>query len=184
MPTWIQVIIGAAALATAIGILWAKVLKPGAKLIATMENLLPVSRELVKAFKDTPEAFKVLHEIAVQFKTDSGSSLRDVVNRLETAANESRVAAEQLKVGVEATKLLSEMDRARIDRFMMKLDRLDVKVTAGAATGMRIEKAATGVADDLAAAHRRADEADGGDAGSAADAAAQLSDKEKENELK
>ncbi len=69
---------------------------------------------------------------------------------------------------VNASKGLAAQDRAEMHRMM-------TAVLAGAATGLRIEHAAEGVADDLRDAHQRADDAAGlssaGEAhGAAADA--------------
>jgi hypothetical protein len=179
MPVWAQYIIGASALVLAIGVLWSKVVRPLARMVSLAEEMLPLLARLTEVFKDNPNAFRVLGEIVSQFGTNSGSSLRDVVNRLETAAQASAAAAEVLKVDVAASKQLAEMDRATVRRVEVFLDHLSRKVEEGAATGMRIEKAASGVAEDLAAAHKRADEAGEGEAGAAADAAAQQSVGEK-----
>ena len=190
MPVWGQVILGASAIVTAIGILWSRVFRPGMRAASAAEEMLPLLRELTKVFRDSPDSFTVLHEIAGQFRTDSGSSLRDVVNRLEAAAIENQRAAAELKVGVESSRILAERDRGQVDHLLILLDRLTIRVDDVSASGARIEldravvaeglaareamvdAASAGVADDLAAAHLRADAA-AGDAGSAADAAAQ-----------
>ena len=190
MPVWGQFILGAGAVVTAIGVLWSKVFRPGMRAASAAEEMLPLLKNLTAVFRDSPDAFAVLHDIAGQFRTDSGSSLRDVVNRLEASAIENRRAGDALKVGVEATRILAERDRAQLDRLIILLDRLTIRVDDVSASGARIEldraivaeglaareltvDAATSVvAADLAAAHRRADEAKG-DAGSAADAASQ-----------
>jgi len=153
MPSWVLYIIGTAAVVTAIGVLWTKAIKPTAKLITTTDQMLPLLITLTETFKSNPNGFKVLNEIAAQFKTDSGSSLRDVVNRLEEAAKENRAAADLLKVGVEAQKQLGEQDREQLRQLLISLDRVGVKVDAGAATGLRNEAAAKVVASDLAS-HR------------------------------
>jgi hypothetical protein len=150
MPAWVIYIIGTAAVVTAIGVLWTKVIKPAAKLITTTDQMLPLLVALTETFKNNPTGFKVLNEIAAQFKTDSGSSLRDVVNRLEEGAKENRAAADLLKVGVEAQKQLGEQDREQLRQLLISLDRVGVKVDAGAATGLRNEAAAKVVASNLA----------------------------------
>lgn len=83
MPAWGQFILGFAAVAGAIVYLWQKVLKPGARMVASLDRLLPVAQELAEEFHDAPEALRTLREIARQFKPNNGSSLRDVTNRLE-----------------------------------------------------------------------------------------------------
>lgn len=182
LPVWVQMVLGASALILAIGVIWGKVIRPAAKLITTTEEMLPLLRELTTEFKNSPHAFAVLDEIVAQFRTDSGSSLRDAVNRLDAAAVESKAAAESLKIGVETVRQLAELDRAQIQRLIILLDRLAIRVDAGTAASTRIEQHAVGVAEDLAAAHRRANAVEPGDHGAAADAAAQLTDKEKEKE--
>lgn len=177
MPTWVQYIIYAAALVTAAGVIWKKVLRPMIRLVSAAEEMIPLLQELTAEFKDTPEAFKVLSEIADQFRTDSGSTLKDQVNRLEAAAERQEANAEHLKVGVEAQRLLAEQDRAELRALLVSLTKIDVKVEAGAATSLRNEEAALVVAQDLAVAHKAA-EAANGEAGSAADAAAQQTKKE------
>lgn len=173
MPLWLQVILGASALVVAIHTLWTRLLKPTAKLITTTEEMLPLLRELTDTFHGTPHAFDVLDQIVAQFRTDSGSSLRDVVNRLEEGAN-------VLKLGLETAKQLAEQDRAQLQKLIVLLDRVTIKVDAASAATTRIESAALSVADDLAAAHKRADDTHHSEpAGTAADAAAQQTTKEK-----
>lgn len=186
MPTWLQYFLGAAALLTAFGVIWTKLLRPGAKMITLMSELLPLLTEFAETFKDTPHAFNVLDEIIAQFRTDSGSSLRDVVNRIEEAARVQQVATERaaavsesLKVGVEAAKLLAGLDRDKLQTLALLIDRVGVKVDAGVATGLRNEAHAAGVAEDLAAAHARADATTSNQAGAAADAAMQSAEIEK-----
>lgn len=183
MPAWTQYILGTAGLLIALGVLWTKAIRPLGlflyKSIKAQQEMLPLLQNLTEVFKDNPSAFKVLDEIVAQFRTDSGSSLRDAVNRIEEAskaakivAEEAKIAADELKIGVAATKQLTEMDRAERRDQMLKLDRVSEMVRAGAATGLRLEQGAGIVADELAAAHQRADEAHG-EAGAAADAAVQ-----------
>lgn len=165
----------------ALGVLWTKAIRPLSlflyKFIQAQQEMLPLLQNLTEVFKDNPNAFNVLDEIVAQFRTDSGSSLRDAVNRIEEAskaaklvADEARIAAEELKIGVAATKQLTEMDRAERREQMLKLDRVSEIVRTSAATGIRMETAQSGVASDLAAAHKRAD-ANQGEPGAAADAA-------------
>lgn len=163
MPVWTQYILGTAGLLIALGVIWTKAIRPAAKLVTAAEEMLPMMKELTASFRGTPHAFDVLDEIVAQFRTDSGSSLRDVVNRLEAGAQDFRV-------GAESAKQLAEQDRQQLQRLIILLDRLTVRVDAGVATGTRMEVAQGVVASDLAAAHKRADETQG-EAGAAADAA-------------
>lgn len=177
MPVWAQIIIGISAVVIALGVIWTRVLKPGAKLVTTTDEMLPLLRDLSNAFRNTPHAFEVLDEIVSQFRTDSGSSLRDVVNRLDVAAGENKSAAEVLKVGVETVRQLAQQDREQLMRLIVLLDRLTIRVDDVTKTGHRIELQAEHVAGDLAGAHRRANEVVGAP-GAAADAAAQHTPKD------
>lgn len=180
----IAVLIAVAILVVAIAALvWYFALRP---FVAQMKAASPMLVRLGEQFDNSPDAFKVLKEIQQQFRTDSGSSLRDVVNRLEEASNQSAHAAEYLKVGVEASRLLAKEDREQIlkvivllDRVTLRLDRLTLKVDHSAATSERIESAAISVADDLREAHGRADAVGPGDHGAAADAASRQTPTEK-----
>lgn len=168
MPQWATTILWIAAVITAVGVIWVKLIRPLAKLITLITQALPLLEVINTTFKDNPDAFNVLAEIAAQFRTDNGSSLKDAVNRIEAVGKEAqavagnaKAAAEELKVGVKARELLAEQDRKEIRELMLKLDRVSVKVTDGAATGLRIESAASAVANDLEAAHKRADDMSG-----------------------
>jgi hypothetical protein len=136
-------------------------------------------RELTDVFKDTPKAFSVLHDIQKQFRTDSGSSLRDVVNDLQKSADEQKVSAGVLKIGVETSRVLAEQDRVQLQRLIGLLQGLSISVEQGTAVGLRSEAAAKGVAEDLANAHNRADLVDSDEHGAAADAAAKPTKTEK-----
>lgn len=123
MPIWAQIIIGIAAIIVACGIIWTKVLKPVAHLVALMDKALPLLKEMTVQFEDAPHAFKILEEIVTEFRTNSGSSLKDVVNSLSEAAKENRVAVEVLKVNAEAIRILSQQDREQIARIVVLLDK-------------------------------------------------------------
>jgi len=146
MPTWATYIVIAAAVVTASSVLWIKLIRPLANLITMVGKLLPLLTVLTDTFKDNPDAFKVLEEIAAEFRTNDGSSLKDQVNRIEqigvqatAVAEAARVAADELKVGVEARRLMAEQDRKQMQDLMLKLDRVNETVKNGAATGLRVE---------------------------------------------
>jgi len=148
MPVWMQVVLGAAALATAFGVLWAKVVKPGAAFITLVGKLHPLLQNLVDAFSGEANLLQVLHEIAGEFKTDSGSSLRDVINRLDVAAAANAVAVEEtrratdlLKIAVESARQLAEGDRAEVRQIRIDQGKADTKGDERAETGHRIEQA-------------------------------------------
>ena len=146
MPTWATYIVIAAAVVTASSVLWIKLIRPLANLITMVGKLLPLLTVLTDTFKDNPDAFKVLADIAAEFRTNDGSSLKDAVDRIERAAiaaagvaEAARLAADELKVGVEARRLMAEQDRKQMQDLMLKLDRVNETVKNGAATGLRVE---------------------------------------------
>ena len=109
MPEWVTWIGGAAAFVLAVGVLWDKVLRPGASLVSMLDKMLPLAEEITDQFHDAPQAFETLAVIAKQFEANAGTSLRDVINRLEKQGNE---------------------DRAMIAELMEKLDAVDKKLIA------------------------------------------------------
>lgn len=127
MPVWAQLLIGVAAVVIASGVIWAKVLLPGARLVSLLDNLLPLLRDLNTHIGESPHSFEILSEIVAQFRTDSGSSLRDAVDRLEKTAVENRAAAEVLKVNVEAARQLSEEDRQQMANLIATLREKDAR---------------------------------------------------------
>jgi methyl-accepting chemotaxis protein len=155
-------IVLAGAVLTALGIIWKKGILPLALFISHVNEMVPLLKALNETFKDNPTGFKVLNEIAAQFRTDSGSSLRDVVNRLEVAAKDNKeaaeraaVAADNLRIGVEAQRLLDVKDREVMQELTLKLDRVKTRVMEGSATSSRIEENASHVAEDLAESRKR-----------------------------
>jgi ABC-type sugar transport system substrate-binding protein len=133
---------------------------------------------------------ELLEGIAAQLTSDTGLSLRDAIDRLEVAGKQQYEASEFLKDGVRDDRHKAELDREQLQRLLVELFRLTIKMEASIATGVRIEMAtdaarhvAQSVADDLSAAHARADAIGAGNHGAAADAAAQQTDKEKLREI-
>lgn len=124
------------ALATA----WRTVFNPMRKFANRAERMFPLLVELTETFQDTPHAFAVLDEIIAQFRTDSGSSLRDVVNRLEAMADanvrqseHNAAAANALAVGVESSRQLAVRDREELARLLIQQDRSSAKIDAALA---------------------------------------------------
>jgi len=99
-----------------------------------MDKLLPVAIELTEQFHDAPEAFVTLREIAQQFKADSGTSLRDVINRLERSADDNRAAVKTLEANIETARQLAEQDRAHLAAVIAKLDKANAGIEAAAET--------------------------------------------------
>ncbi len=172
---------GAAAIVIALGVLWTKALKPGARIISQTERAIPVMQALVEVFGKDTVVFDVLHEIASEFRANAGSTLRDAVDRLERKLNEQaerdvvleanlkeatasgQVIAEQLKINVAAVRILAESDRARVSEMMVLLGKVSANIDVSRELGQS-------TADDLAASHARADNHIDADPGSAADA--------------
>lgn len=165
MPTWAGIIVGIAGVIVAIGVIYKKMISPAAVLISTAERGAPVFREMIEQFGDMPEALKVLKDIAKQFHTDSGTTLRDVVNRLERAAEANRLAIEELvnqetkaanamgniSTGQEASRMLAQEDRVQIAKLLVALRQVNIKVDEAAAGAIL-------VAQDLEKSHLRAEE--------------------------
>lgn len=179
VPVPLQWIGAITAAFVALGAFWAKVIRPSAKLVTEIDRSLPVMRALTDKLQDT-NVIDVIVSIANQFKTDSGSSLRDVVNRLEDAAIENKLSVDDAKAVVdvvriaqEANRLLTEGDRVQIARLVVLLDALQVQIAEhsikilGAAT--IAANLAAGVASDLKDSHARANQA-GNQPGESADA--------------
>lgn len=179
MPAWTQLILGIAALIVAVGVIWTKGIRPMVRFISKAEEMVPLLVKLNEALGKTPEAFEVLDEIVAQFRTDSGSSLKDQVNRLETAAERQETNAEHLKVGVASQKELAEDDRKQLRSLLVELGINAESMRQLSMSVETIQKDARSVADDLARAHKRADEVSNQPHGAAADAAAQQTAKEK-----
>ena len=94
----VAVVVGVAAALTAVGVIWTKFLRPGARLVTTAERMVPVLTSFTKAFEETPDAANVLHSIVVEFRNNGGSTLRDVVDELtKSVAEGQRQVAELSK---------------------------------------------------------------------------------------
>lgn len=159
MPVWLQVFVVVAL--AAVGVLQLAILfylrsRPNTADQAVHAEILSLLRELSAVFREWPDAFGVLDEIVAQFRTNTGHSMRDLLDRLEKAATIAATAAEVSATAAEAN--------------VAAVSHLSTLVTLGAATGLRIEEEQHGVAADLDARDARAD-ATAGQAGEAADAA-------------
>lgn len=155
IPSWIAWLLLSATVMGAVTTIWSKIGRPIGRGAKTL---------------------RVVNEIASQFRTDSGSSLRDVVNKIHLAAEDSKIAADSLKIGVEGARLLAEQDRAQLEKLLLRLDRLATKVDAGAIILDKAEVDRALVAENLAASQKRADAVVDDEPGAAADAASQTAD--------
>lgn len=133
MPHWAQYFILASLLIGALAVIWTKFVHPLSKLIVFLSQILPMLQDFLEKDKKDPDYQEVLFEIAKQFKTDSGSSLRDVINRLEQASIKMLSEAEDLRVkaGVIKEEVAVVKELAKTDRAEMSKDRIaaDHKLT-------------------------------------------------------
>jgi hypothetical protein len=112
IPQWLQILLWASAGVLAVATIWKKLLRPLAHLVTTLDDLTPLLKELHKQLGETPQAWSILREIVAQVRSDSGSTLKDMVTELRDAAKENRVTARVLAADVAAVKELSARDRA------------------------------------------------------------------------
>ncbi|MEO6131300.1 MAG: hypothetical protein ABIQ02_05600 [Saprospiraceae bacterium] len=173
MPVWVQFVIAAAAFVTASGVLIKKVIIPVFHFAKQVDDLLPKMVELTEQLSHQPDSAKILAEIVGQLRTDSGSSLLDIIKRLEetskiNTANNSALFGLMTSLGVRvdagaATGLRNE-DTARLRDAAAEKIAADLKIA---------QDAVDEVAAELAASHKRADDIDtrDGNPGDAADAA-------------
>lgn len=192
MSSTLQLVVLIAAAFGALSYILFKVVVPTAQLITDAKNMLPYLKLL-----------PILEDIAAQFGTDSGATMKDQLNRVEehaeqVAAENARLAKEigaanrasitEIQAAIGTLRELSGEDRklARDDRqALLDILRSGERVEASGiladasrarteASGERMEAADAVVAEDLAETQRRADAVlDHEPPGSAADAASQ-----------
>lgn len=170
MPTYLAITIAVASGLVAMGTVWRMLIKPMAELIVLEQKLLPLLKDQVRVLGMIPQVWEVVAEIVEQVRTNAGSSMKDILNRLDDSSKANARAADVLKVEVEASRQLAVADREQLSRLLQTLDRLTVKVNAGDVQRDRMEAATATVAADLQGSHDRADAVDGA-AGEASDAA-------------
>jgi hypothetical protein len=88
-------------------LLW-KVIIPAAKGITVFNEEIVPNIQYMKLLAQLAPVLEVLNEIAAQFRTDSGSTLKDTTNRLEQHAEESKKSAEDNR--------LAAVEFARVNR--------------------------------------------------------------------
>lgn len=136
MSGWVRVLVSVAAAITALGIITSKGLIPMWRAARKADEMIPLMAQLVDQLQDVPDVFAILREIVGQVRSDSGSSLLDIIKRLEAASTANAASN---------TALLS------------LLSSLGARVDIGAATGIRHEQASAIVAADLVIAQAAVD---------------------------
>lgn len=173
IPDFLQIMLWVAGGLTALGVIYLKGLRPLSKFISETERAVPVLKTVTDKLND-PIIVDVIVDMAKQFQTDSGSSLRDVVNRLETASIEAKAVTDVLRVTIEGSRQLQDGDRQQIARLLILLDRLQLQADTNTGKIMVASDAAAvlaaGVATDLQDSHDRASAASSTVPGESADA--------------
>jgi hypothetical protein len=173
VPPWAQAILATAAVVTALGVLFKKVIGPGYRAAGAAEKMLPVMQEVTDVFAGETGALAVLKGIASEFRPDSGTSLRDSIDEIGKVAEinrqsavqfalENKRANEMLAVRFEAMRQLDEQRAQQQERLLLQVDRLTVRVDALIAQGAGIVGDRAQVARDLAAREKKVDKASGG----------------------
>jgi hypothetical protein len=141
-----------AAVVIAIGVIGAA-LRRLRQVLRMADRLTVLLVDMTAQLGGTPNAFQILEQIIAQFRTDSGSSLRDQINGLThavagltEAARRNEQAAAVLEGNVETVRELAAIarrqdgeDRARMMKLLQYLE------ASVAASGLRIEDVAKGL---------------------------------------
>lgn len=117
MDATLQLIILLAGGATALGILFKKVVFPTASLIVETKRMLPFLQHL-PILADLQKVFPTLAAIAAEFSTNGGSTLKDDIMALRKHAEENRDAA---AASMAAAAKYSEANRALIAEMQVQL---------------------------------------------------------------
>jgi len=142
----VEGIVLASTLIVASGIIWTKLVRPIAMLITLHNRLLPLLIQMVKQFEDTPGVFSTLNEIAEQFRPNKGTSLHDVIGRIEAS-----LKLLEGKAGTMEKRDEEDRDRAaRIDQRLADLaGRVQIQTEQAGNRGKAIEKLAAKVDEAL-----------------------------------
>jgi hypothetical protein len=123
-PLWVNSVIVVGVICTTVTAVWRLVLSPISKLIALGADLRPILIELRDEMGATEEPFAVLDEIVAQFRTDSGSSLRDVINRVEAALTGATVQITSVQASADSAKMQADADRQRVAQVTIQVEEL------------------------------------------------------------
>lgn len=152
-------------------------LKPMRDLAAANEEWLALLTETAETCRGQAKLMELVEGIAFQFKTDDGLSMKDTINRIETAAKKQSDIADVLETNIREDRMKAELDRDQLQQILVEQHRALIKVETAINALSRIEGAANAVASDLAAAQERADAVTDSEPGAAADAGAQSAKK-------
>lgn len=132
-PLWVNVVVSVAAIMGAVGVLWRTVLRPIQRLVSLGTALLPLMTDLVDVMADTRTPWSVLNEIIAEFRTDSGSSLRDAVDRIEHATHTAATAAKTAQTAVEQNQQQMAGLAIQVDGIAGKQQQIIAEMTKKAA---------------------------------------------------
>lgn len=146
---WVDLLLVAAAVLTALGVVWRKAIKPIVHALATFERVAPV-----------------LITIGEQFQANGGNSLRDSINRIEATQKELHDYSHDWrhKLSNEITKLVlaDQVVAARLEMMaatdVVKIGKLDDLAAKVAPMPGRLDEiaATAAMADVQMAEHREA----------------------------
>jgi len=88
--------------------------------------LRPLLVTLMEIRRQQNEMLPLLNEIAKHVRTDSGTSLLDIVHRLDKAAKSQVTAAEVMAVNIESAHALAVEQRRTLQRIEAKADQVTV----------------------------------------------------------
>lgn len=144
-----------------------------------INDSVPLLAEIVEILRGQSKLVALSEDIHAQLHANGGSSLKDAVDRLEEAEKQKQVVTESLRIQLVEDQLKAEQGRNQLQQLLITLNRLLIKIDHTTAATDRIETAAAGVANDLAASQKRADSVTpGSDPGKAADAASRSKSEE------
>ena len=118
-PVWI---VAAAAVLTALSVIWRLFLKPLGEILALLEEAVPLLKAQVVAFRGIKDPYPVLEAIIAQTRSDSGSTLRDAINRTEEIADQLKAAEQRNQERDEKARRLAAKDRRILADMAKQLD--------------------------------------------------------------
>jgi HAMP domain-containing protein len=99
-PDWLNVLLIVSAVVTAAYVIWRRVLRPVSKFLTDADELGPVIRDMAK-----------------QFKSDSGSTLKDQINALVRSTAELTRTSADIQQVAEAARAAAEKAQASAVRL-------------------------------------------------------------------